>query len=77
MKKVTTFIAVLKKLNNKIMKRGLIMVAISGILAFLFGLLVHVFYNDFTMEHVAGMAIGTAIGNFIAGVIISLIYGDM
>ena len=77
MKKVTTFIAVLKKLNNKIMKRGLIMMAISGILAFLFGLLVHVFYNDFTMEHVAGMAIGTAIGNFIAGVIISLIYGDM
>jgi len=59
------------------MKRGLIMMAISGILAFLFGLLVHVFYNDFTMEHVAGMAIGTAIGNFIAGVIISLIYGDM
>jgi uncharacterized membrane protein YccC len=59
------------------MKRGLIMMTITGILAFLLGLLIHVFYNDFTMAHVAGTAIGTAIGNFIAGVIISLIDGDM
>jgi hypothetical protein len=64
-------------LKVKIMKRGLIMMTIAGILAFLLGLLVHVFYNDFTMTHVAGTAIVTAIGNFIVGVIISLIDDDM
>ena len=53
------------------------MMTISGILVLLLGLLVHVFHSDFKMVHVAATATGTAIGNFIAGVIISLIDGDM
>lgn len=55
------------------MKRELITMAITCVLVFLLGLLIHVFYRDFTMFHVAA----TAIGSFIAGVIFSLIDGDM
>lgn len=58
------------------MKKALTMMIISGLSIFLLCLLIHVFYNDFTIARITTIAIATAMGNFIAGIVISIMAGD-
>lgn len=52
------------------MKRRLIQGSIGGGLALIIGLIAMLIYPPFTIEYVLSMAIGTAIGNFIANVVL-------
>ncbi len=39
----------------------------AGVIAFIFGMIVHAFWPSFSWGFVIGTAIGTAVGNFVIG----------